>query len=76
MIRNDIPYHKNVIKHPYLRVILPGDLDFRVIGYMHTLIGHQVTDKCMPQISQSLDLKKLDQKGEEACFAIRHLSES
>jgi hypothetical protein len=70
MIRNDILCHKNVRTHPNGMVLLHRDLAFRVIEYMHTLLGNQGADKCMPQIWQSFELKKLEQEGEEACFAM------
>jgi transposase InsO family protein len=62
MIRDHVLYRKDDRTHPYWRAILPRQLEYRVISYVHTLLGHQGTDKCMYQISQSFYLKSLGRK--------------
>jgi hypothetical protein len=62
MIRNNILYCKNDRTHQYWRVMLPSQLEQRVIRYAHTLLGHQGTDKCMQQIAQTFHLKSLGRK--------------
>ena len=42
--------------------MVPSQLEHRVIRYVHTLLGHQGTDKCMLQIEQSFHLKSLGRK--------------
>jgi hypothetical protein len=61
-IYDDILYCKNDRKYPYWRAMIPKQLEHRVIEYVHTLSGHQGTDKCMSQIAQSLHLKSLGRK--------------
>jgi transposase InsO family protein len=58
MIRN-ILYCKNDRTHPYWRAMLPSQLGNLVIHYVHTVLGHPGTDKCMLQISQSFHLRYL-----------------
>jgi hypothetical protein len=62
MIRDNILYCKNDRTHPYWRAMLPKNLEHQVIGYVHALLGHQGTDKCMIQIAQSFNLKSLGRK--------------
>jgi transposase InsO family protein len=62
MIRDHVLYRKDNRTHPYWRAMLPRQLEYRVINYVHTLLGHQGTDKCMYQISQSFYLKSLGRK--------------
>jgi hypothetical protein len=62
MTRNDVLYCKNDRAHPYWRIMLPNKLEYRVIEYVHTLLGHQGTDKCMVQLSQTFHLKSLGRK--------------
>jgi hypothetical protein len=46
MIRDKVLYCKDRT-YPYWRAMLPTNLEYRVIHYVHTLLGHQGTDKCM-----------------------------
>jgi hypothetical protein len=62
MLRNDVLYCKDDRMHPYWRTMLPINLEYRVIKYVHTMLGHQGTDKCMYQISHSFYLKNLGRK--------------
>jgi transposase InsO family protein len=62
MIRNGVLYRKDDRAHPYWRAILPKTLEYRVIKYVHTLLGHHGTDKCMYHISQSFYLKNLSRR--------------
>jgi hypothetical protein len=62
LLKNDILYSKNDKAHPYWRAILPRNLEYRVIEYVHTLLGHQGTDKCVHQIAHSFVLKNLGRK--------------
>jgi hypothetical protein len=62
MIRDKVLYCKNDRTYPYWRAMLPSKLEYRVIQYVHTLLGHQGTDKCMLQISQTFHLKSLGRK--------------
>jgi hypothetical protein len=49
MIRDHVLYRKDNSTHPYWTAILPRQLGYRVINYVHTSLGHQGTDKCMYQ---------------------------
>jgi hypothetical protein len=62
MIRNNILYCKNDRTHQYWRAMLPNQLGHQVIRYVHTFLGHQGTDKCMLQKSQSFHLRSLGKK--------------
>jgi hypothetical protein len=62
MIRDHVLHCKDNSKHPYWRIMLPRQLEYRVINYVHNLLGHPGTDKCMNQISQSFYLKNLGRK--------------
>ncbi|PNF18243.1 hypothetical protein B7P43_G16458 [Cryptotermes secundus] len=62
MLRDNILYCKNDRTHCCWRTMLPRQLEYMVINYVHTLLGHQGTDKCMYQISQSFYLKSLGRK--------------
>jgi hypothetical protein len=42
--------------------MIPNQLEHRMIEYVHTLSGHQGTDKCMSQIAQSFHLRSLGRK--------------
>jgi hypothetical protein len=62
MIRDHVLYCKDSRTHPYWRAIIPRQLEYRVINYVHTLLRQQGTDKCMYQISQSFYLRSLGRK--------------
>jgi hypothetical protein len=62
MLRDDILYCKDSKMHPYWRVVLPKNLEYKVIEFVHALLGHQGTDKCMYEISLSFYLKNLGRK--------------
>jgi hypothetical protein len=62
MIRDHVLLCRNDRMQPYWRVMLPRNLEYRVIEYVHTLSGHKGTDKCMQQISQSFHLNNLGRK--------------
>jgi hypothetical protein len=47
MVTDKILYCKDGRTHPYWRIILPRQLETRVIRYVHSLLGHQGTDECM-----------------------------
>jgi hypothetical protein len=59
MIKNHVLHCKDNRIHSYWRTMLPKQLEYRVIQYVHTLLGHQDTDKCMYQVSQSFHLRNL-----------------
>jgi hypothetical protein len=62
MIKNQVLLCKYNGTHPYWRAMLPSNLEYRVIKYVHTISGHQGTDKCVHQISQTFHLKNLGRK--------------
>jgi hypothetical protein len=62
VIKDHVLLCKNDRTHPYWRAVLPRNLEYQVIEYVHTLSGHQGTDKCMQRISQSFHLKNLGRK--------------
>jgi hypothetical protein len=72
MIRDNVLYCKDDRAYLYWRAMLPNKLEYRVIQYVHTLLGHQGTDKCMLQISQTFHLKSLGSA--KVRGALRHLS--
>jgi hypothetical protein len=60
IIINEVLYCKDDRTHVYWRPLLPRNLEHRVIDFVLTLLGHQGTDKCMCQMSDSfLYLKDL-----------------
>jgi hypothetical protein len=61
-VKNQTLHCKDNSKYPYWRIMLPRQLEYKVINYAHTLLGHQGTDKCMQHISQSFYLKNLGRK--------------
>jgi hypothetical protein len=62
MIKDDVLYHKDDRSHPYWRPVLPRNLEYRIISYVHALLGHQGTDKCMYHLSYSFYIKNLGRK--------------
>jgi hypothetical protein len=62
MVRDEVLFCKNDRTYPYWRIMLPGPLESRVIRYLHTLLGHSGTDKCMQQIAHTFHLKSLGRK--------------
>ena len=61
-LRNEVLYRKDDKTHPYWRPVIPRDLEYRVIGYVHALLGHQGTDKCMHNLSYLFYIRKLGRK--------------
>jgi hypothetical protein len=51
MIRDEVLHCKDKRTYPYRRMMLPRSLEYQVIKYMHNLLGHQDTSKCMYHIS-------------------------
>jgi hypothetical protein len=62
LIRNHILFVKDNKTYPYWRPVLPKNLEYRVINYVHTLLGHQGTDKCVCHIAHSFYMKNLGRK--------------
>jgi hypothetical protein len=44
-VNNDILSCKDVKNHPYWRVMIPKSLEYSLIKYVHTSMGHSGTDK-------------------------------
>jgi hypothetical protein len=61
-IDDDVLYCKNDRTHSYWRAMVPNQLENRMIGYVHMLLGHQSTDKCMQHIARSFHLRSLGRK--------------
>jgi hypothetical protein len=62
MLQNDILYSKDGHKYPYWRPVLPTDLEDPVIRYIHTLLGHLGTEKCIAQIANNFYVRGLGRK--------------
>jgi hypothetical protein len=62
MLRNGVLYCKDDRMHPYWRPLLPKNLQYRVISYVHALLGHQGTEKCVYHFSYSFYIKNLGRK--------------
>jgi hypothetical protein len=50
---------KDAKYHPYWRVMIPTNLGYPLIKYVHTSMGHAGTEKCMHQIAGKFFLKNL-----------------
>jgi hypothetical protein len=50
IIRDNVLYCKYDRTYSYWRAMIPNQLEHQVIRYVHTLLRHQGTDKCMLQI--------------------------
>ena len=61
LVRREILYAKDK-NAPYSRPLLPTELEVQVIHYVHTLLGHLETEKCMFHISHTFHLKNLGRK--------------
>jgi hypothetical protein len=62
MIWDQVLFCKNDRTHPYWGAMLPRNLEYRIIKYVHTILRHQGTDKCVCQISHTFYLKNLGRK--------------
>jgi len=61
LVRREILYAKDK-NAPYSRPLLPTELEDHVMHYVHTLLGHLETEKCMFHISYAFHLKNLSRK--------------
>ncbi|PNF35697.1 hypothetical protein B7P43_G17396 [Cryptotermes secundus] len=68
-LRDEVLYRKDDKTYPYLRPVLPRVLEYRVISYVHALLGHQGTDKCMHHLSYSFYIRNL---GRKVCQHVSH----
>jgi hypothetical protein len=73
MVRDKILYCKDGRTHPYWRIVLPRQLETRVIRYVPSLLGHQGTDNCMIHIAH-FSSKVVRKKGAKLVAQLRHLS--
>jgi hypothetical protein len=63
MIKNNVLYFQDKIRYPYWRPMVPKDLEYKVINYVHIYCGHQGIDRCMNHIAYSFLLhQKFRQK--------------
>jgi hypothetical protein len=62
LVRDDILYFQDKIRYPYWRPMIPKDLEYKIIKYVHTYCGHQGTDKCMNHITYSFYIKNIGRK--------------
>jgi hypothetical protein len=62
VVQNNILYSKDSYKYPYWKPVLPADLEIPVIRYVHTLLGHLGTEKCIARIANTFHVKGLGRK--------------
>jgi hypothetical protein len=80
MVQNDVLYRNGSHKYPYWRPVLPIDLEIAVIRYVHTSLGHLVTEKCIAQLANTFHVKRLGRKvrkfisRSDTCQRVKHLN--
>jgi transposase InsO family protein len=71
MIRDQVLYCKDNTTHPYWRAILHRQLEYRVINYVHTFLGHWLVH--VPELAIFLP-ELFGREDEEVCSALWRVS--
>jgi hypothetical protein len=78
MLRDGVVFRKDNKHHQYWRPILPACLERTVIKFVHSVLGHGGTDKCVSQIEPTFYLRNLGRKVRrilsccETCQQVKH----